>query len=98
MWNIRWRWEILERSACNKALTHATSRQISPLTRLTSPFIEVDELEHRFDRARRQADLRQTLIQSLRASIAPAAFRHERIPDFNFLLARVTPIFKNPRE
>jgi hypothetical protein len=70
----------------------------SPRASLTPAFIQIDELKHRLHRARWQADLRQTLIQPLRPGIAPAAFGHERIPHFDFLLARLTAIRERPRE
>src|SRR2546425_9211503 len=48
--------------------------------------------------ARRQTNLRQPLMQSLRPGIVPAVFGHEPIPHFDFLLTRLTAMRECPRE
>src|SRR6185295_15922315 len=60
------------------------------------PFIQIDKLKHRLHCARWQADLGETLVQSLRAGIAPAALGHERVPYFNLLIVRLAAVLECP--
>src|SRR5690242_19672275 len=86
----------------SRLLEQAITQEASRLTRsgnnLQPAFIQINEFEHRLHRAGWQADLGQTLVQSLRSGVAPAAFGHKRIPYFNFLRARLTTMGERPRE
>src|SRR6266498_4941455 len=85
-----------------EALITESARWIPPgsprRARLAPAFNQINEFKHRLHRARRQADLGQALIQSLRPGIAPAAFGHECIPHFDFLIARLAAMSERPRE
>jgi hypothetical protein len=70
----------------------------SRLARISPAFIQINELKHRLHRSRRQPNLSQPFMQSLRARIAPAAFGHKCVPDFDFFLARLPAIFECPRQ
>src|SRR5258705_12448434 len=61
---------------------------------LQPAFVQVDKFKHRLYRAGRQADLGETLIQALRAGVAPAALGHERIPHFDRLIIRLTTVLE----
>lgn len=68
------------------------------LVNLSSAFVEIDELEHGLDGARRKTDFGEALVEALGNGVAPAAFGHEGVPNFDFFVGRLAAMSKSPCE
>jgi hypothetical protein len=65
---------------------------------VAAAFVEVDEFEHGFDGAGREADFGEAFVEAWGAGVAPAALGHEGVPDFDLVVGGAAAVGVGPFE